>query len=195
MKNQKTKIKSRRKYSMKIKKIRQTGGVALELAPEEQALPGTAPKSNISLKKVIVPVDFSDCSEKTVRYALAFAEGSKAEVVFVHIVEPYTPTPEMLLIDVASIESAAHRTAKKLLRRIVAKSELITQCSSEIRIGKPWVEIIRLAKELDADLIVVSTHGRTGLAHVLLGSTAEQIVRHAGCPVLVVREKERDFVA
>ncbi|MDB6040260.1 MAG: Stress protein UspA-like protein [Verrucomicrobiales bacterium] len=180
---------------MKIKKIKKTGGVALELAPEEQALPGTASESKISLKKVLVPVDFSDCSEKTVRYALAFAAGSKAEVVFVHIVEPYTPTPEMLMIDVASIESAAYQAAKKLLRRIVTQSKLIAPCSSEIRIGKPWVEIIRLAKESGADLIVVSTHGRTGLAHVLLGSTAEQIVRHAGCPVLVVREKERDFVA
>src|SRR6478609_6966879 len=99
---------------MKIKKNKQTGAVAVELSPDEQALPGTASESNISLKKVIVPVDFSDCSEKAVSYALAFAAGSKAEVIFVHIVEPYTPIPEMLMIDVASLESTAYQTAKKL---------------------------------------------------------------------------------
>jgi nucleotide-binding universal stress UspA family protein len=63
-----------------------------------------------------------------------------------------------------------------------------------VRLGHPYQEITDAARELKVDLIVISTHGYTGLKHVLLGSTAERIVRHAPCPVLTVREKEQDFV-
>jgi len=85
-----------------------------------------------------------------------------------------------------------------------AKSELHTlrrtvddEVPSEavLRVGNPHVEIIEAAEELGIDLIILSTHGRTGLAHVFLGSTAERVVRHAGCPVLIVREHEHEFVA
>ena len=180
---------------MKIKNSKQRGGVITELGANEQEIPGTNRGPVFRLNKIIVPVDFSECSEKAVRYARALAIQSKAELAFVHIVEPYTPPPEMLTVDVASLESIAARAAKKYLRKLVAESESVVRCNSEIRIGKPWVEIIKLAREANADLIVVATHGRTGFAHVLMGSTAEQIVRHADCPVLVVRQKERDFVA
>jgi nucleotide-binding universal stress UspA family protein len=64
-----------------------------------------------------------------------------------------------------------------------------------LRVGSPQVEIINAAKESGIDVIILSTHGRTGLAHVFLGSTAERVVRHAGCPVLIVREEEHEFVA
>jgi nucleotide-binding universal stress UspA family protein len=63
-----------------------------------------------------------------------------------------------------------------------------------LRTGQPHTEIVEAARELGADLIVLSTHGHTGLTHALLGSTAEKVVRHAPCPVLVVREKEHEFV-
>jgi nucleotide-binding universal stress UspA family protein len=63
-----------------------------------------------------------------------------------------------------------------------------------IRLGTAHTEIVRIARELGIDLIILSTKGRTGLAHVFLGSTAEKVVRHASCPVLVVREHGRDFV-
>ena len=63
-----------------------------------------------------------------------------------------------------------------------------------VRPGRPATEIVEAARELAADLIVIATHGRTGLQHVLLGSVAENVVRHAPCPVLTVREHEREFV-
>ena len=65
----------------------------------------------------------------------------------------------------------------------------------EVRVGTPFVEIVRHARELQADLVVIGTHGRTGLAHVLLGSTAEKVVRKAHCPVLTVRPHGHDFIA
>jgi nucleotide-binding universal stress UspA family protein len=64
----------------------------------------------------------------------------------------------------------------------------------QVRAGKPYEEIVTAAKRLEADLIIISTHGRTGLKHALLGSTTERVVRYAPCPVLVVRERERDSV-
>jgi universal stress protein A len=179
---------------MKLKKCNQLAGLHLESGLNKGEIPSTTTAPTIPLKRMLVPVDFSERSGKAVRYALAFAAGAKAELLFVHIVEPYIPPADIVMVESAALESIALRTAKKYMRKLVAESEPVVSCKSEIRIGKPWVEIIKLAKETDTDLIVVSTHGRTGFAHLLMGSTAEQIVRHASCPVLVVREKERDFV-
>ena len=87
--------------------------------------------------------------------------------------------------------------------REAAERELKVLCKSlpndvsfeqVLRVGNAHLEIVKAAKELAADLIIVATHGRSGLAHVFLGSTAERVTRHAGCPVLVVRENEREFV-
>jgi nucleotide-binding universal stress UspA family protein len=64
-----------------------------------------------------------------------------------------------------------------------------------VRNGTPSMEIVELANTLPADIIIISTHGRSGLKHVLMGSVAEHVVRHAPCPVLVVREREREFLA
>ena len=63
-----------------------------------------------------------------------------------------------------------------------------------VREGEPYAEIVAAARDLTVDLIVLSTHGRTGIAHVVFGSTAEKVVRHAGCPVLVIRDNEHEFV-
>jgi universal stress protein A len=179
---------------MKLKKSNRLDGLHLESGLKKREIPSTTTAPTIPLKKILVPVDFSERSRKAVQYALTFAAESKAELLFVHIVEPYIPPPDIVMVESAALESIALRAAKKYMRQLVAESEPVVSCKSEIRIGKPWVEIIKLAKETDTDLIVVSTHGRTGFAHLLMGSTAEQIVRHAGCPVLVVRQTERDFV-
>jgi nucleotide-binding universal stress UspA family protein len=64
----------------------------------------------------------------------------------------------------------------------------------QVRDGVPWEEVVTAARESNTDLIILSTHGRTGLSHALLGSVAERVMRHAPCPVLVVRERERDFI-
>jgi nucleotide-binding universal stress UspA family protein len=87
-------------------------------------------------------------------------------------------------------------TGEKQLSAL-ARDEVPDEISLEtlVRSGSPAVEIIDVAKRLPADLIVISTHGRTGLKHVFLGSVAEHVVRHAPCPALVVREHEHEFIA
>lgn len=141
------------------------------------------------LKKILVPVDFSTRSKKALHYAISLARQFGAELTVLHVVQSYPPIPEMGPVDVESVQDAHEELAvfQEAIGQAVASKTVV-------RTGTAYEEIIKASKELDIDLIVLSTHGRTGLEHVLLGSTAEKVVRHAGCPVLIVREHERDFV-
>ena len=85
--------------------------------------------------------------------------------------------------------------SKKALDSQLAEMKDFVPSQAILREGNPSVEVVRAATELGSDLIILSTHGHTGLAHVLLGSTAERVVRYAPCPVLVVREREHEFIA
>jgi nucleotide-binding universal stress UspA family protein len=174
---------------MKFKKG-SNGGVAVELGPEETrftVLQGPLPA--FRLKKIMVPVDFSECSNKAIQYAVPFAKQFGAEVVLLHLVEPYPQVPEMAPIDIENLQDA--KKQMEACRRASCSISVKTL----VRVGEATTGIIEAAKELDIDLIILSTHGRTGVARVFLGSTAERVVRLAPCPVLVVRERERDFVA
>ena len=141
------------------------------------------------LRKILVPTDFSEHSNKALEYAVAFAKQFGAELMLVHVVRPYPVGPEMAPVDIESIQDA-----KTELEGLRTRIDQVVHCQTVLRTGDPRVEIISAARELDVDLIIVSTHGRTGLAHLVLGGTAEKIVRHAQCPVLVVRREEHDFV-
>ncbi len=185
---------------MKIKRNQRNGGVVMQLDRKEKQIPDAMPTPDPStlpvfqLKSILVPVDFSECAAKALQYALPFARQFGATILVAHVIQPYIPIPEMTGVDVELIDAQMHEAAKR---------ELTTLCNSlpddisyeqVLRVGNAQLEIVKAAKELAADLIIVSTHGRSGLAHVFLGSTAERVTRHAGCPVLVVRENEREFV-
>lgn len=151
--------------------------------------------SFLRLKKVLVSVDFSEFSKKAVRYAVRFAEQFSADVVLVHVVEPVR-YPESVIIppEMEEANQARLKQARKSLTAF-ARKELPTDLAREcvVHFGVPFEEIVKTAKELDTDLIVIGTHGHTGLKHLLLGSTAERVVRLAPCPVLTVREQEHEF--
>jgi universal stress protein A len=180
---------------MKFKPSDKAGGLLVELGPREAQLPplgagktaGTL--SVFKLRRILVPVDFSDCSKKALQYAIPFAKQFGADLMLLSVVPPNPPIAEMGPVDVVSIDDA--RKELEALRGIVG---VTVSVHSVLRTGEPHVEIIRAAAELAIDLIILSTHGRTGVARVLMGSTAEKVVRFAGCPVLVVREQEHDFV-
>ena len=93
------------------------------------------------------------------------------------------------------MHTALNKGATERLARL-AQEQVPAQfrANTLVRVGKPYHEITSAARELNIDLIVISTHGYTGLKHVVLGSTAERVIRHAPCPVLTVREREHDFV-
>ena len=164
------------------------GGVVVEMGPQEEQMPA-APGPVFRLRKILVPVDFSEHSRKALEYAIAFAKQFGAELNLVHVVRPYPVGPEMAPVDIESVQDA--KTELEGMRKQVAEA---VHCQTNLRTGDPCLEIIDAARQLDVDLIIVSTHGRTGLAHLVLGSTAEKLVRHAECPVLVVRRQEHDFI-
>lgn len=187
---------------MKIKPVRKSrgGGVVVELGARERELPAPTPVTELGplpmfrLQRILVPVDFSECSRKALQYALPFAKEFEASLLLLHVVSPFLPPAEMSLADVADLELRMRESGQRELEALRASVAREVPAEAFLRVGRPDTEIVRAARELDADVIVLSTHGRTGLAHMFMGSTAEQVVRRAGCPVFIVREREHEFV-
>jgi nucleotide-binding universal stress UspA family protein len=158
--------------------------------------PATAPASAlIRLKKILVPVDFSAASKQALKYAIAFAAQFKATLLLLHVVEFNLVGSEFGALDLSLIENDLNENAAKQLQTLV-DHDIGSRAVVEtlVRSGRPYYEIVETAKTCEADLILIATHGHSGLAHVLLGSTVERVVRHAPCPVLTVRPQEHDFV-
>ena len=176
-------------------KPNESGGVAIELGPKECQLPmpeGSPDEESMaifSLKRILVPVDFSDCSKKALEYAARFARQFGAELTLLHVVPRYPAVPEMGPIDVETLQEG--RAQLEVVRLTIGD---LAPCDTLLRTGTPHMKIIEAAKEQSIDLIIIATHGHKGLTRVLLGSTTERVVREAPCPVLVVREKEREFL-
>jgi universal stress protein A len=147
-------------------------------------------------KRILVPIDFSDTSKQAFQYALRFAEQFGCEIVLLHVVEPESViagTP--LAIEVfAQPEDDTTAAEAELATLAVSSRSCPNSVTSEVRTGHAPNEINKVAKDLDVDLIVIATHGYTSWRHLCIGSTAERVVRTAPCPVLVVREKEHEFV-
>ena len=184
---------------MKIKPSSMPGQVVVQLTPRDDLLLDESLKkaahAPFRLKKILVPTDFSPCSQKALQYALPFAEEFGAQILLVHVVEPvFVPenlmmaAPELPELGASLVTEARDRLSRVSQQTVPAAIRVETV----VRVGQPYREIIETARTEDADLIVIATHGYTGLKHVFLGSTAERVVRHSPCPVLTVRESERE---
>lgn len=147
----------------------------------------------ISIRRILVPTDFSDCASPAVRYGAELAEKFGAELVLLHVVpdavlalpDAVMPTP----VPAANLDVLTDSGKLGLANLIAAEKLEARNPRAEVRIGSPAAEVVAAAKDLHADLICIGTHGRGGLSRVLLGSVAEEVVRHAPCPVLTVRPK------
>jgi nucleotide-binding universal stress UspA family protein len=146
------------------------------------------------ISRILVPVDFSEHSHKALRYALAFAAQFDAEVSLVHIVEQMVYPGDWMYPPLAVSDFATEKREQITERLRALSSGSGVKTKQIVRLGRAWQEVIEIAREQKCDLIILATHGYTGLKHVLLGSVAEKIVRHAPCPVLTVRPEERDFL-
>jgi nucleotide-binding universal stress UspA family protein len=147
--------------------------------------------NTITCKQILCPVDFSDFSDYAMRYAALLAQKFEARLTLLHVVAPIlVPLPGDALVppmrqaDLADIADACRerltRTAGDLAEKGIAVACQVTS-------GVPYLEIIRVAEELHADMIVMGTHGRSGLVHLMIGSVAERVVRKAPCAVLTVK--------
>lgn len=150
----------------------------------------------MDVRTILLPTDFSECARHAVPVAAEYARLLGAGVICLHVVEPVVqtavgwtplaeplPTPELG----EQLEESAARDLPAFSRSEefegLAVEDLIVR-------GDPAAEIVRVAEERGAGLIVISSHGRAGLGRILFGSTAESVVRHAHCPVLVVKPPE-----
>jgi nucleotide-binding universal stress UspA family protein len=142
-------------------------------------------RTGFRLAKILIPTDFSNCSKTAFTYASVLARDFRAELRLVHVINPhwYPFGDKYAALDAAQLMEEASRAARKQMCSIAATSNV--RYSVRVIHGSPAIEICHAANE-DVDLIVISTHGRTGIGHVLIGSTAEHVVRHARCPVLVI---------
>ncbi|MBK7107201.1 MAG: universal stress protein [Ignavibacteriae bacterium] len=149
-----------------------------------------------SITKILVPVDFSNYSKNALRYAVNFSKKFNSKIYLVYVVEPviYPSDFSMGQVTFPVTDTELNVRAKEELE-ILAKEEIGVEVQVEtiIRTGKPFVEINETARELDIDLIIIATHGHTGMEHLLFGSTAEKVVRKAPCPVLTLREPIKGF--
>lgn len=184
---------------MKAKLSRRSGEVTLALGRRDEPLMDAATraalKSSLALKNILVPIDFSDCSKKALCYALPLAKEHQAAITLLYVAPPAYGAAEYTGVDYAQLIETIRVGGEKELNKWAA-DEVFAGISTEtvVRVGSPAPEIVKVARELPADLVVISTHGRTGLKHVFLGSVVEQVVQRAPCPVFVVRERERDIL-
>ncbi len=148
------------------------------------------------INKILVPIDFSEYSKPAISFSKDLAKIFNSELILVHVVEPILYPPDFSMGQVAlppltiDVDSAAKEELERLIKNEIGDE---FKTSSLIRTGKPFVEIVDAAIELDIDLIVISSHGRTGVEHILFGSTADKVVQKAPCPVLTVRDPLKGF--
>lgn len=148
------------------------------------------------IDKILVPIDFSDYSKNALRYAVQFAKQFNSSMYLIYVIEPIIYPADFSMGQVAipsmdvDIQSRAEDELKNLAKSLIDPS---IKVETIIKTGKPFVEINETAKEKDIDLIIIATHGHTGVEHLLFGSTAEKVVRKAPCPVLTLREPIKGF--
>lgn len=147
----------------------------------------------LTVKKILVPIDFSGHSKNALQYAISYAKQFSAELILVYVVEPtiYPADFSFGQVAVPSIENELRERGKVELEELV-KTQIGGGLTARtfVRTGKPFLEILSTAGEEEVDLIIIATHGHTGVEHILFGGTAEKVVRKAPCPVLVVRPVE-----
>lgn len=142
------------------------------------------------IKTVLIPVDFSDSSELLAEYALAFGSGFSATVLVLHVVSSLEDFTGLYVphISLETVMGEVYRSAKKALNDFcLTHFEKKIPYESILAKGEPYREILKVAAEKKADVIIMGTHGRSGLDHLIFGSTVERVLRGASCPVLTVK--------
>jgi nucleotide-binding universal stress UspA family protein len=155
----------------------------------------------IQLKTILLPTDGSECSAKAANYAFSFAKQYGARIVALHVVDQRWEEQSRAVLtemgqDLTQKVRAGYEEEARRIVREVAAAAVQAGIPAEARIasGIPYEEIVRVGQEVAADVIIMGTHGRTGMSHLFLGSVTEKVIRRAPCPVLTVRPQEHDFV-
>lgn len=150
----------------------------------------------IELRTILVPIDFSECSDAAVKYGSALANAFGATLHLLNVVQDPYAMPYGADGFLAPGQDLLGKWQAEAKRRVEAAipAGLESRTVAATRVGSTCPEIVRYAVDRHIDLIVLGTHGRGAIGHMLLGSVAERVVRTAPCPVLTVRHPEREFV-
>lgn len=152
---------------------------------------------HIKIQRILVPIDFSEHSKNALKYAVPFAQKFKAPIDILYVVEPtiYPADFSFGQIGFPNVEEELRTRGNDELEKLIKKEVTGKVVARKIvRTGKPFYEINQYALEEQISLIIIATHGHTGMEHILFGSTTEKVVRKAPCPVLVVRSGEHKCV-
>jgi nucleotide-binding universal stress UspA family protein len=141
----------------------------------------------VTLERILVPVDFSDCSLDALEYAALVAQQAKASLMLLHVLEPVSYGLDFTLGHIRTREQVRETWTKRLEELASSLKAIHVSVDSQLRGGLPADSILDSAQTLPCDLIVMGTHGRRGISHALSGSVAEAVLRKAHCPVLTVR--------
>lgn len=146
--------------------------------------------------EVIVPTDFSEHSLRALDYAVEIADKFSSHLTILYVIEPLLQAADVswTKVDFEELNQSHKEAAEKQLQQLT--EERIPKrihADTAILFGKPFVEIVKQARDDNADLIVMATHGRGAISHILMGSTAEKVVRKAPCPVLTVKHPKQIF--
>ncbi len=149
----------------------------------------------INLKKILCPIDHSDGSKEALKYAVSFAMKNEAKLYLLHVIDirSFDESIDTMAAQIPNDETIK-QLKTKLLECIPEEIRSDMQIEALVVQGIPFAEIISIAKTNKVDMIVMGTHGRTGLAHIMIGSVSEKVVRKAHCPVLTVRQSGHKFV-
>ena len=150
----------------------------------------------MQIKTILFPTDFSHGARAAMDHAISLAKDYEATLILLYVIQDisiaewYIPSS----LSVASLLEDMEKSASQEMEKWIAEvSGRVKNVERIVTRGVPFVEIIKTAKDKNADLIVIGTHGRTGIDHMLFGSTAEKVVRKASCPVLTVRIAGKEF--
>ena len=152
-------------------------------------------KTHYPYKKIVIPVDFSDASIETLKHGLEIARQTGASVVVLFVVDTSFPYPDLFSFEDPNqdyfkvMRDRARARMEEWLAKIPAAEE--AEVEKVVGRGRPATEIVEIAQQVGADLIVISRHAKSGLRQALMGSTTEAVVRSAPCPVTVLPPEGR----
>lgn len=142
----------------------------------------------IVLKKILCPVDHSECSYLALKYAISLALKDKAKLYLMHVIDTRLYDTEIYKFSpYQNQELDVSKIREDLMKSLPEGTLDVLEVETIVVKGVPFQEIISTVREIGADIIVIGTHGRTGLSHIMMGSVAEKVVQKASCPVLTVR--------
>jgi len=148
----------------------------------------------ITIKSILCPMDFSDASKSAYRYACEFARSMGSKVILLNVIEPRPIAADMTLNYVPLEDDLAAAAKEDFIPLVDEARAMGIDVSADVMIGMPAEVIVQQTADFDVSLLIMGSHGKTGLSRLLMGSVAEAVIRKAQVPVLIVKANEKEFI-